>query len=61
MGLLLATWMYFLLNFAFFRWPWPWAAWTIRTPNALIFAVCTLGLTVASVSKIFSKEHVKTV
>lgn len=60
-GLLLATWMYFLLNFAFFRCPWPWAAWTIRTPNALIFAVCALGLTIASVSKIFSKEQVKTV
>lgn len=49
-GLLLTTWLYFMLNFAFFRLPWPWAAWTIRTPNALIFAVCTLGLTAAAVA-----------
>ncbi|WP_202802862.1 hypothetical protein [Singulisphaera acidiphila] len=47
-GLLLTTWLYFSLNFAFFRWPWPWAEWTKRTPNALIFAVCAVGLTVAA-------------
>ncbi|SIO23324.1 hypothetical protein SAMN05444166_3137 [Singulisphaera sp. GP187] len=49
-GLLLTTWLYFALNFAFFRWPWPWAEWTMRTPNALIFAVCAVGLTTAAVA-----------
>ena len=39
------TWVYFLLNFAIFRYPWPWAAWTHRTPNALVFFGCALGLT----------------
>lgn len=45
-ALLLCTWIYFLLNFAFFRFPWPWADWTGRTPNGIIFTVCALGLTV---------------
>lgn len=48
-GLLLTTWLYFTLNFAFFRLPWPWAAWTRRTPNGLIFLACALGLTIAAV------------
>jgi len=43
--LLLAAWLYFLLNWAFFRFPWPWAEWTGRTPNGIIFTVCVLGLT----------------
>jgi hypothetical protein len=44
-SLLLATWTYFGLNFAFFRFPWPWAAWTTRTLSGLIFTVCAVGLT----------------
>jgi hypothetical protein len=44
-ALLLSTWIYFLLNFAFFRFPWPWASWTGRTPNGIIFTICALGLT----------------
>ncbi len=44
-ALLTTTWVYFGLNFAFFRYPWPFAAWTYRTPNALVFAVCAAGLT----------------
>ena len=44
-ALLLSTWIYFLLNFAFFRFPWPWTNWTGRTPNGIIFTVCALGLT----------------
>lgn len=44
-ALLLTAWMYFLLNYAFFRFPWPWAQWTYRTPNGIIFTVCVLGLT----------------
>ncbi len=47
-GLLLCTWMYFLLNYAFFRFPWPWAEWTGRTPNGIIFTVCAVGLTLAA-------------
>ena len=46
-ALLVNTWIYFTLNFAFARFPWPWQAWTPRTPNALIFFVCAIGLTVA--------------
>ncbi|MBI4658887.1 MAG: hypothetical protein HY735_08590 [Verrucomicrobia bacterium] len=46
-ALLICTWLYFGLNFAFFQFPWPWAAWTSRTPNGLAFAFCALALTVA--------------
>ncbi len=45
-GLLLATWLTFGLNFAFFRYPWPWTEWTNRTPNAVVFTACALGLTI---------------
>ncbi len=44
--LLLTTWVFFGLNFAFFRFPWPWVEWTARTPNALAFFVCAAGLTI---------------
>lgn len=47
-GLLVATWLYFGLNFAFFEVPWPWQPWTARTPSALIFVVCSIGLTAAA-------------
>jgi hypothetical protein len=46
--LLLATWTYFALNFAFFRFPWPWSDWTARTPNAMVFFFCAVGLTAAT-------------
>ncbi|HPA45377.1 MAG TPA: hypothetical protein PK395_06395 [bacterium] len=46
--LLLNTWMYFFLNFAFFHYPWPWAEWTGRTPNGIMFTICAIGLTVAA-------------
>ncbi len=42
------TLLYFLLNNAFFRCPWPWQTWTARTPNALVFAACTVLLLVAA-------------
>lgn len=45
LALLAVTWLYFGLNFAFFRFPWPWQAWTVRTPNALVFTLCAVGLT----------------
>jgi hypothetical protein len=46
-ALLLCTWLYFGLNLAFFHFPWPWSAWTSRTPNAVVFTLCAIGLTVA--------------
>ncbi|MFH1737828.1 MAG: hypothetical protein ABIH23_02385, partial [bacterium] len=49
-ALLLNTWVYFYLNYAFFRYPWPWADWTGRTPNGIIFTVCALGLTAAALT-----------
>lgn len=50
--LLLYAWTFFLLNYAFFRFPWPWATWTARTPNAVIYTVCVLALTwIARVAK----------
>jgi hypothetical protein len=49
--LLLCAWGYFLLNFAIFRFPWPWAEWTGRTPSAIIFTVCVVGLTVMVAAK----------
>lgn len=42
-----ASLVYFALNFGFFRFPWPWAAWTARTPNALVFAACATLLLIA--------------
>ncbi len=49
--LLVNVWVYFLLNYAFFNFPWPWAEWTGRTPNGIIFTLCAVGLTLlASVS-----------
>ena len=47
--LLFYAWVFFLLNYAFFRFPWPWAEWTARTPNALVYTVCVLGLTALAV------------
>ncbi|MBL9129426.1 MAG: hypothetical protein JNL97_17370, partial [Verrucomicrobiales bacterium] len=43
-GLGFATLVYFALNYAFFRFPWPWATWTARTPNAIVFAFCAAAL-----------------
>jgi len=48
-GLLSTTWLYFGLNFAFFRLPWPWKVWTGRTPSGIIFTVCALCLTIAAI------------
>ncbi|MEX2172155.1 MAG: hypothetical protein WD851_22735 [Pirellulales bacterium] len=46
-SLLLASWTYYLLNFAFFRFPWQWDKPTSRTPSTIVFAVCLLLLTLA--------------
>jgi hypothetical protein len=48
-ALLTTTWLYFGLNTFFFNYAWPWLEWTGRTPNQIIFMVCTLCLTLASV------------
>lgn len=45
LALLLNVWTYFGLNFAYFRYPWPWAEWTARTPNGMVFTVFAIGLT----------------
>ena len=50
-ALLLSTWTYFLLNYAFFRFPFPWSEWTGRTPNGIIFTVYAAGLTLLAISK----------
>lgn len=44
-ALLLNLWLYFGLNFAFFRYPWPWSDWTGRTPSGIVFTIFTLSLT----------------
>ncbi len=50
-SLVLMTWMYFYLNWAFFRYPWPWEGWTNRTPHGLIFLFCALCLTAVALLK----------
>ncbi len=49
-GLLLTTWLYFALNWYFFRLPWPWQEWTGRTPSGIIFLACAAGLTAAALT-----------
>ena len=44
-ALLANTWLYFCLNYAFFHFPWPWAEWTGRTPNGIVFTIFAFGLT----------------
>jgi hypothetical protein len=48
LGLLLTTWLYFGLNFAFFQVPWPWEEWTGRTHSGVIFIVFSICLTLAA-------------
>ena len=42
--LVINTIFYFTLNWAFFRFPWPWSDWTGRTPSGIIFIICAAGL-----------------
>ena len=47
-GLVITSWFYFGVNTVVFDFPWPWkefVEWTGRTPNQLIFGICTVGLT----------------
>lgn len=53
-AVLLASWMFFSLNFAFFRFPWPWETWTGRTPNGIMFTICVLGLTAMALSRLIA-------
>jgi len=47
-GLLLCSWLYFLLNLGFFRTPtWPFGAATARTPSTIVFSLCVAALTLA--------------
>jgi hypothetical protein len=55
-ALLLSTWMYFSLNYAFFGFPWPWSDWTSRTPSGLIFTVCAVGLTALVIVSVESTD-----
>jgi hypothetical protein len=48
-ALLMTTWLYFGLNYAFFHFPWPWQTWTSRTPNGIVYVVCSIVLTVVAV------------
>ncbi len=51
-ALLVTTWLYFGLNTYFFHFAWPWQEWSGRTPNQIIFAFCTLCLTVAAMANL---------
>lgn len=51
--LMAGSWSFFLLNFAFFRFPWPWQPWpwqpwTGRTPSGLIYITCITTLTLSA-------------
>ncbi len=50
--LLVATWLYFGLNFAFFQFPFPWNSWTARTPNAIFYFIASVCLTILSLTNI---------
>lgn len=56
-AILLTSWMYFTLNYAFFHFPWPWDEWTGRTPNGIIFSVCVIGLTAMAIAGRFAVRH----
>lgn len=56
--LLLTTWLYFGLNFGFFHFPWPWQTWTGRTPNAMVYVGCAVGLTLCAL--LSGRRRIKT-
>jgi len=55
-ALLVATWLYFGLNTQFFHSAWPWEQWTGRTPNQIIYMICTAGLTGLAISQFRKTE-----
>lgn len=57
-GLLVATWLYFVLNTVFFDFAWPWKqAWTMRTPNQAIFGFFALVLTISAIIAAISRPE----
>ena len=46
-GLATTTVLFTGLNFAFFRFPWPWEEWTGRTPSGILLGICAAGLLLA--------------
>lgn len=49
--LLFTAWVFFLLNFAFFEFSWPWVPldqWTDRTPNTVLFTIALFGITLVT-------------
>lgn len=55
--LLFGAWTFFLLNFAFFNYPWPWDPWTNRTPSALVYLACLAALTCLSATRLTKAPH----
>ena len=47
-ALLFCTWVYFGLNYAFFGFPLLWEDWGGRTPNAVLFFIAAMGLTLTA-------------
>ena len=56
-SLIVASWIFFCLNFAFFEYPWPWQEWTGRTANGLIFTICLMSLTLAAIWKLWANRR----
>ncbi len=52
-ALVCSAWLYYGLNYAFFRFPWPWQPPTGRTPSAVLFTICVLALTGAAWPHLF--------
>ena len=50
-ALVAAAWTYYLLNYGFFEFPWPWLPPTGRTPSAIMFTLCVLALTAAALRR----------
>lgn len=50
-ALLLALWLYTFLNWAIFRYPWPWEEWTYRTPSGIILGAFAIALTALALTK----------
>lgn len=59
-ALLTNLWIFFGLNTFFFDFAFPWREWTARTPNQLIFAVCTLSLTGLAITSLRRGNTVET-
>ncbi|MCR9294215.1 MAG: hypothetical protein NXI32_15960 [bacterium] len=55
-SLLATSGLYFFLNSIMFDFAWPWREWTSRTPNQIIFSICSLSLIVAALFAIFDQK-----